>query len=102
MLFCSHVCFFIEVNDIKIYEQRKLKYIKKKDIKNYPIYDITFNFLNKFINGINGRSYLFLPLLMLDSGIYFNNKEKVIYGFTLESSENIKLHLLELIPDVFF
>ena len=102
MLFCSHVCFFIEVNDVEIYKQRKLKYIKKKDIKNYPIYDIIFNFLNKFINGINGRSYLFLPLLMLDSGIYFNSKEKEIYGFTLESSENIKLHLLELMPDVFF
>ena len=52
------------------------KNIKRKDIKNNPIYNITLHFLNKFINGINGRSYLFLPLLMLYNGIYFNNKEK--------------------------
>ena len=49
-----------------------------------------------------GKVILFLPLLMIDSGVYYNHSGKEIYGFNMESCDNIILHLLELIPEVFF
>jgi hypothetical protein len=55
-----------------------------------------------FIKKLTPKSYLFYPLLLLDSGIYETKDEEPIYGFNMESCENLKKHLLELIPDVFF
>ena len=108
MLFYSHVSFFFEKNNIAKYKSSNLKFIiKRRDIKDNSIYGLSFSFLKNFINGLKAESYLFFPLLMLDSGIYYNNddmndKHNNIYGYNRESCDIIKSHLEELIPELFF
>lgn len=48
------------------------------------------------------QSYLFYPFLLLDSGIYEAKDVIPIYGFNMETCENLKSHLRELLPEVFF
>ena len=102
LLFYSHVSFFLENNSVELYKSANLNYIKKKDIVDGTIYKLSFNFLYKFISGLNEKSYLFFPLLMLDSGNYYSHDKKYIYGFNRESCDVVKAHLSELIPDIFF
>ena len=103
LLFYSNVSFFLKINDIKKYELVKLKYIKRKDLKDNSIYKLSFDFIKNFILKLNEKSYLFYPLLMLDCGIYkYNSDNDFIYGYNRESCDVIKSHLDELIPDVFF
>ena len=103
LLFYSHSAFFLSKNNIKEYKATKIKYINRKNILNDSVYKLSFDFLNEFILKLNTKSYLFFPLLMLDSGNYrLNNKKEYIYGFNRESCDVIKSHLNELLPDVFF
>ena len=103
ILLYSQVSFLLEKNDIEDYESAKIRLIKRKDIKNNSIYKLSFDFLKEFISKLNEKSYLFLPLLMIDCGNYFYNEDnEIIYGFNRESCEVVKNHLNELMPNVFF
>ena len=102
LLFCSNVSFFLEKNSVEKYRDANLNYIKKEDIVEKTIYKLSFNFLDEFISGLNEKSYLFFPLLMLDSGNFINFEKKLIYGFNRESCSVVKVHLTELIPEIFF
>ena len=48
-----------------------LDIIKIKDIKEKSIYKLSFAFLSDFISKLTEKSYLFYPLLMLDSENYY-------------------------------
>ena len=102
LLFCSHVSFFLEKNSVEEYKAANLEYIKKEDIIKESIYKLSFNFLDEFISELNEKSYLLFPLLMLDSGNFYDFKKKDIYGFNRESCNVVKAHLRELIPEIFF
>ena len=106
MLFCSHIFFFLEKNDLIKYKSANLKYMKKtKDIEDKSIYGLSFKFIKNFISKLNEKSYLFFPLLMLNSGTYYFNRDSsniMIYGYNRESCDILKSHLEDLIPDVFF
>ena len=107
ILFCSNCIFFADNKDINMYKSKKLRYIKSKDILKNSIYDLAFNFLNEFINKLNSKSLLFYPLLLIDNGLHYfgndsTNNNNTVYGFDMQSSDNIKNHLRNLIPEVFF
>ena len=102
MLIYSNMIFLLTFKNINDYNDSKLKYIKRKDIKPKSVFGISFYFMKNFIEKLTPQSYLFYPLLLIDSGIYKTKEQKSLYGFNMESCENLKQHLLELIPDVFF
>ena len=106
LLLYSNVSFLLEKNDIQKYKSANLRYIKRKDIKDNSIYKLSFDFLSDFISKLTERSYLFYPLLMLDSENYYYNIDfeykEHIYGYNRESINVIKEHLNQLLPEVFF
>ena len=103
LLFYSHTFYFLEKNDSIKFEEYNLQYIKRKDIKDGSVYKLSFDFMKNFTSKLNEKSFLFLPLLMLDCGNYhYNVDNEYIYGYNRESCEVIKLHLEEIIPDIFF
>ena len=104
MLVCSKIIYIMTFTDINEYKKSNLTYIKNKNNNILPksVFGICFNFMNEFIKNLTPQSYLFYPLLLLDSGIYTTSEEKSIYGFNMETCEIVKSHLNELIPDIFF
>ena len=101
LLFWSHAVFFIKTNDMNEYNNSKLEYINIKNIENNSVFGLCFQFLNDFIFNLNNKSEIFYPLLLLDSGLYYRG-DIPTYGFDFQSCDNIKYHLKDLIPDVFF
>jgi hypothetical protein len=71
LLLYSNVSFLLEKNDLQKYKSANLRYIKRKDIKDKSIYKLSFAFLSDFISKLTEKSYLFYPLLMLDSENYY-------------------------------
>ena len=102
MLIYSHIFFLLLHPNMKKFEDCKLKYVKRKDVKPKSVFGISFKFLEEFIEKLNPKSYLFYPLLLLDCGLYQTKDRQPIYGFNLEDCSHLKCHLKELIPDVFF
>ena len=107
LLFCSNCIYFADIKDINMYKSRKLRYIKTKEIIKNTVYDLAFNFVNKFINKLNSKSLLFYPLLLIDNGLYYfgndtTNNNDTVYGFDMQTSDNIKNHLRNSLPEVFF
>jgi hypothetical protein len=102
LLFCSNVAFFTSCKDITNYEKSELEYINLKNLSPNSVFGLSIKFLNDFIDNINSKSYLFYPLLLLDSGLYYNDKGETTYGFDFESCDNLKEHLKDVLPDVFF
>ena len=102
MLIYSHIFFLIRCPNKDYYKNSNLKYIKRKDIKQKSIFGIALNFMKEFIEKLSYKSYLFYPLLLLDCGLYKSKDKEPIYGFNLETCSQLKSHLKELIPDVFF
>ena len=101
LLFCSNTIYFVSIQDPNKYESKKLRYIKSKNIKEKSVYGLSFKFIKEFIQKLNSKSLLFYPLLLLNNGIYCYNNESV-YGFDVQNSDNIKSHLYDLIPEIFF
>ena len=101
LLFYSNSVFFIKINDVNKYINSELEYIRSDEIENNSVFKLSFDFLKKFIKNLTSTSELFYPLLLLDCGLYYTNN-KTSYGFDFQSCEKIKLHLEDLIPDVFF
>ena len=101
LLFYSNSIYFIRIGDIEKYKKTELEYINVKDIKKNSVFGLSFKFLDDFIDNLNSKSELFYPLLLLDNGLFYYN-DKSSYGFDFESCENVKNHLRDLIPDVFF
>ena len=102
MLIYSHIFFLIRCPNKDYYKNSNLKYIKRKDIKPKSIFGIALNFMKEFIEKLSYKSYLFYPLLLLDCGLYKTKDKEPVYGFNLETCSQLKSHLKELIPDVFF
>ena len=107
MLFCSNCIYLTDNKDINSYKSKKLRYIKTKDIIKNTVYDLAFNFVNEFINKLNSKSFLFYQLLLIDNGLYYFgndtiNNNDIVYGFNMQTSDNIKNHLRNVIPEVFF
>ena len=101
LLFYSNVIFFLALDNEKDYDECKLEYVNRKNIEPNSVFGLSFKFLEDFIGNLSSKSDLFYPLLLLDSGLYYNN-EKTVYGFGFQSCDNIKQHLKELIPNIFF
>ena len=89
------------------YEGNELNYIKIKNIeKNSPL-NYAFDFLNNFIEELDCESNFYYPLLLVDGG-HFNYKHKFgnnfkyisTYGFNLQSIDEIKTHLKNMLPKV--
>jgi len=101
LLLCSNIIYFIRINNIDEYNNSKLDYIKAEGLNENSVFGLSFQFLRDFVTNLNSKSEIFYPLLLLDSGLYYNNKNTT-YGFDFQSCENIKNHLTDLIPEVFF
>ena len=101
LLFCSSLIFFIDLKDVEKYNKSELEYINKKNLKNSSVFGLSFEFLEKLIDNLNSKSFLFYPFLLLDSGLYYH-KGNYTYGFDFEKSQKVKEHLKAKIPDVFF
>ena len=101
LLLCSNIIYFIRLNNINEYNSSKLDYIKTEELNKNSVFGLCFQFLRDFVTNLNSKSEIFYPLLLLDSGLYYNNKNTT-YGFDFQSCENIKNHLTDLIPEVFF
>ena len=72
-------------------------YIMDKAEKDSVFYYV-IKFLNEFIEQLNESSYLFFPLLELNSGVgnYLQNK---VYCFNMININTLKQHLKEIIPE---
>ena len=101
ILFCSNILYFVSLDNVKKYNEANIRYMKTKNLKKNSILDYSFKFLNNFIEGLTSKSELYYPLLLLDCGIYHHD-EGTIYGFDFQSSDTLKEHLRNLIPNVFF
>jgi len=113
LLFHSNAVFFLNFNDEEKYKKSELQYINVKNFREQKdgekkdkeegnsVFNLSFQFIDDFIEQLNNKSALFYPLLLLDCGLYYHGDES-IYGFDFQSCETIKNHLKELIPDVFF
>ena len=101
LLFLSNSIYFTVLQNDKIYDSKKLRYIKRKNIKDNSVYGLALKFIENFINNLNSKSFLFYPLLLLNNGIFYYRKDSV-YGFDVQNCENIKAHLNALIPEIFF
>ena len=101
LLLCSNIIYFIRLNNINEYNNSKLDYIKTEELNKNSVFGLCFQFLRDFVTNLNSKSEIFYPLLLLDSGLYYNGRNST-YGFDFQSCENIKNHLTDLIPEVFF
>ena len=101
LLLCSNIIYFIRLNNINEYNSSKLDYIKTEELNKNSVFGLCFQFLRDFVTNLNSKSEIFYPLLLLDSGLYYNGRNST-YGFDFQSCENIKNHLTDLIPEVFF
>lgn len=101
LLFYSHTLFFVQLNDEEKYKKSKLEYINAKNVDNNSVFGRSFKFLKDFVKNLNSKSEVFYPLLLLDSGLYYN-KDRSSYGFDFKNCDIVKKHLEDLIPDVFF
>ena len=101
LLLCSNIIYFIRLNDMNEYNNSKLNYIKIEEVDKNSVFGLSFKFLGDFVSNLNNKSEIFYPLLLLDSGLYYYNGNPT-YGFDFQSCENIKNHLTDLIPEVFF
>ena len=101
LLFWSNAVYFIKINDMNEYNNSKLEYVNIKNIENNSVFGLCFQFLNDLIFNLNNKSEIFYPLLLLDCGLYYRY-DIPTYGFDFQSCDNIKNHLKDLIPDVFF
>ena len=101
LLFYSNTIFFIKIDNEIEYDKRKLEYVIKKNIEKNSVFDLSFKFIENFIDNLNSKSHLFYPLLLLDSGLYYK-EGKTIYGFDFQKCDKIKEHLKDLLPEVFF
>ena len=129
LLFHSNVVFFFTLNDEKEYEKSELQYIIFKNFKEQKdkeqrggeqknkekidkepknieeegnsVFNLSFQFIDNFIEQLTSKSALFYPLLLLDGGLYYHENE-TLYGFDFQNCEIIKKHLKELIPDELF
>ena len=101
LLFWSNAVYFIKINDMIEYNNSKLEYVNIKNIENNSVFGLCFQFLNDLIFNLNNKSEIFYPLLLLDCGLYYRY-DIPTYGFDFQSCDNIKNHLKDLIPDVFF
>ena len=72
-------------------------YIMDKAEKDSVFYYV-IKFLNEFIEQLNESSYLFFPLLELNSGVgnYLQNK---VYCFNMININTLKHHLKEIVPE---
>jgi hypothetical protein len=72
-------------------------YIMDKAEKDSVFYYV-IKFLNEFIEQLNESSYLFFPLLELNSGVgnYLQNK---VYCFNMININTLKQHLKEIVPE---
>lgn len=101
LLFWSNSIYFIKIDDINAYSNSKLEYINIKNIEKNSVFGLSFQFLKDFIYNLNNKSEIFYPLLLLDSGLYYNSNDPT-YGFDFQTCDCIKNHLADLLPDVFF
>ena len=124
LLFHSNAIFFLTLNDEEKYKNSELQYINIKNFKEQKdkeqkggvqkdkeqidkeqegnsVFNLSFQFIDNFIEQLNSKSALFYPLLLLDGGLYYHGDDS-LYGFDFQSCEIIKKHLKELVPDVFF
>ena len=101
LLFYSNSVYFVKIQNTKIYESKELKLIKFKNSKEKSVYGLSLKFIKEFIHKLKSNSALFYPLLLLNSGEYYYQNE-LTYGFDAQNCDNIKYHLNDLIPEVFF
>ena len=100
LLLCSNIIYFMKLNDLNEYNNTKLDYIKFEDINKNSVFGLSFKFLRDFVSNLNNKSEIFYPFLLLNSGLYYYNINPT-YGFDFQSCDNIKNHLIDLIPEVF-
>jgi hypothetical protein len=101
LLFYSNSVYFVRIQNTKIYESKELRLIKCKNSKEKSVYGLSLKFIKEFIHKLKSNSALFYPLLLLNNGEYYY-QNKSIYGFDSQNCDNLKYHLNDLIPEVFF
>ena len=76
-----------------------IKYYIMNNVEKYSVFYYILNFFKEFIDQLNESSYLFFPLLELNSGVGFYRQDKV-YCFNMININILKKHLKEIIPEV--
>ena len=92
-------CSMLEKYDFQLMKTMKIKYYIMDNVEKYSVFYYILNFFNEFINQLNESSYLFFPLLELNSGVGFYHQDKV-YCFNMININILKKHLKEIIPEV--
>jgi len=101
----------LELYHSKIISKRNyiINYYNLRNIDDFSALYFALKFINEFIEQLNEESNFYYPVLSIDSGFYNYNmkiKEDVneiisIHGFNMLSLEEIKVHLKEIIPELF-
>ena len=79
----------------------QISYIKRNGCEKKSIFFQSIKFYQNFVNNLDEESPAFFKLLEINSKYGYYEKTPV-YNFNLLNVEDIKKHLLELIPDVIF
>ena len=72
------------------------------NLEDESLYKKVISFISKFIENLTEDSFLFYPLLLLNSGINDFKERSQTYGFNLLSVDMIKNHLKQELPKIMY
>ena len=89
----------IKEKGLEKFKKLKLKYYNIKNLEKDTILGAAKIFLENFIKDIDETSPFIYPLILINSGNYIYGSENA-YGYGLINQENLKSHLINIIPDI--
>ena len=96
---------FDSINENKNFILGEYELIVSSNLK-YECYKYTFSFLNKIIDELKEDSFIFLPLLQVNSGysldLNTNGEKKEIFELSMINVKMIQRHLKHLMPKFIF
>lgn len=92
---------YILSKNIDDFNKTDFKYYCLKNTEENSVFSLTIQYLKSFIEKLNEDSALFFPILEINSGIGFYNKEK-FFCFNILNVSMIKEHLIDIIPEILY
>ena len=81
------------------------KLMLMKDNNKTKCYNLVYKFINDIIHNLKENSFIFLPILQVNSGFskdINSNDEKEIFELSMTNTNTIKRHLKSLLPKIIF
>ena len=99
MIMIEFKCIMALKRNLDKFKNINFTYINMKNVSNNSPLDISYKFLETFIDKLDDKSPFIYPLSLIYSGNYSYNK-KDIYGLGLINTNILKSYLRNILPDV--